>query len=84
MQNVYKNIEEYNISKKRKIVFDDTIADTTNKKLNSVVTKLFIRGRKLNISIVFITKSYFKVSKKKFYPLFIMKIQIKEKFSKLH
>ena len=82
MQNVYKNIEEYNISKKRKIVFDDTIADTTNKKLNSVVTKLFIRGRKLNISIVFITKSYFKVSK--FYPLFIMKIQIKEKFSKLH
>ena len=64
MQNVYKNIEEYNISKKRKIVFDDTIADTTNKKLNSVVTKLFIRGRKLNISIVFITKSYFKVSKK--------------------
>ena len=66
MQNVYKNIEEYNISKKRKIVFDDTIADTTNKKLNSVVTKLFIRGRKLNISIAFITKSYFKVSKKNF------------------
>ena len=81
MQNVYKNIEEYNISKKRKIVFDDTIADTTNKKLNSVVTKLFIRGRKLNISIVFITKSYFKVSK--FYPLFIMKIPNKREIQQI-
>ena len=83
MQNVYKNIEEYNISKKRKIVFDDTIPDTTNKKLNSVVTKLFIRGRKLNISIVFITKSYFKVSKKKFYPLFIMKIPNKREIQQI-
>ena len=48
MQDVYKNIEEYNIGKKRKmlIVFDDMIADMiTNKKLNSVVTELFIRGR---------------------------------------
>ena len=34
-----------------------------NKKLNSVVTKLFIRGRKLNISLVFITQSYFKIPK---------------------
>ena len=34
-----------------------------NKKLNSVITELFIRGRKLNISLVFITKSYFKVPK---------------------
>ena len=34
-----------------------------NKKLNSTVTKLFIRGRKLNISLVFITQSYFKVPK---------------------
>ena len=58
MQDVYKNIEEYNINKKRKIliVFDDLIADiiNNNKKLNSVVMELFIRGRKLNISIVFI------------------------------
>ena len=64
MQDVYKNIEEYNIGKKRKIliVFDDMIADMiNNKKLNSIVTELFIRGRKLNISIVFITQSYFKV-----------------------
>ena len=34
-----------------------------NRKLNSVVTEMFIRGRKLNISLVFITQSYFKVSK---------------------
>ena len=66
MQNVYKNIEDYNSRKKRKVltVFDDLIADTiNNKRLNPVVTELFIRGRKLNISIVLITKSYFKVPK---------------------
>ena len=66
VQDVYKNIDEYNIDKERKIltVFDDVIADMINdKKLNSVVTKLFIRGRKLNISLVFITQSYFKVPK---------------------
>ena len=54
MQDVYKNIEEYNIGTKRKIliVFDDIIADMIdNKKLNLVVTELFIRGRKLNISL---------------------------------
>ena len=44
------------------IVFDDMIADMIyNKKLNSIVTELFIRGTKLNISLVFITQSYFKV-----------------------
>ena len=66
MQDVYKNIEEYNLGKKRKvlIVLDDMIADMIdNKKLNPVVTELFIRGRKLYISIVFITQSYFKVPK---------------------
>ena len=63
MQDVYKNIDEYNADKERRIfiVFDDMTAMINNKKLNSVVTKLFIRGRKLNISIAFITKSYFKV-----------------------
>ena len=61
MQDVYKNIEDYNPIL---IVFDDMIADIINKnKLNAVVTELFIRGRKLNISIVFITQSYFKVPK---------------------
>ena len=52
--------------KKRKllIVFDDMIADMiNNKRLNPIVTELFIRGRKLNISIVIITQSYFKVPK---------------------
>ena len=66
MQNVYKNIKEYNLGKKRKIliVFVDMITDMiNNKKLNPIVTELFIRGRKLNISIVFITQSYFKVPK---------------------
>ena len=64
-QDVYKIIEEYNL-KKRKIliVFDDMIADIiNNKKLNPVVTELFIRGRKLNVSFVFVTQSYFKVPK---------------------
>ena len=54
---IYKKIEEYNPNRKRKIlnVFDDMIGDMlSNKKLNPVVTELFIRGRKLNISLVFI------------------------------
>ena len=66
MQVVYKNIDEYNVDKDRKIliVFDDMIVDMINdKKLNSIVTELFIRCRKLNISHVFITQSYFKVPK---------------------
>ena len=66
MQDVYKNIEDYNPIKKREvlIVFDDMFADMiNNNKLNPVVTEVFIRGRKLNISIVFITQSYFKVPK---------------------
>ena len=60
------NIEVYNPIKKRKvlIVFDDMIADMiNNNKLNPIVTELFIRGRKLNISIAFIMQSYFKVPK---------------------
>ena len=66
MQDVYKNIEDYNPIKKRKvsIIFDDMIADMiNNNKLNPIVTESFIRGRKLNIFIVFITQSYFKVPK---------------------
>ena len=66
MHEVYKNINDYNIDKDRKIliVFDNMIADVIkNKKLNSIVTELFIRGRKINISFVFITQSYFKVPK---------------------
>ena len=66
MRNVHKNIDDYNPNQENKIliVFDDMIADMIhNKKLNSIVTELFIRGRKLNISLVFITQSYFKVPK---------------------
>ena len=60
MQDVYKNIDECDIDKERKILiaFDDMIADRINNlKLNSIITELFIRGRKLNISLVFITQS---------------------------
>ena len=66
MQDVYKNIDEYNVDKEHKIliVFDDMTAYMINdKKLNSVVPELFIRGRKLNIPLAFITQSYFKVPK---------------------
>ena len=66
MHNVYKNIDKYNPDKENKvlIVFDDMIADMiNNKKLNSIVTEIFIRCRKLNISLVFISQSYFKVPK---------------------
>ena len=66
MQDLYEKINEYNPGKKCKILiaFDDMIADViNNKKLNSVVSEQFIRRRKLNISLVFITQSYFKVPK---------------------
>ena len=64
----YKNIEAKNPNKKRKkfIFSDDMIADMlSNKTPNPIVTELFIRGRKLNISFVFITQSYFAVPKNK-------------------
>ena len=89
MQDVYKNIEEYNLGKKSKvlIVFDDMIADMiNNKKLNPIVTELFIRCRKLNISIVFITQSYFKVPKDvrlNSKHLFIMKIPNKRELQQI-
>ena len=66
MHDVYRNINDYNPDKENKIliVFDDMTTDMIkNKKLNSIVTELFIRGRKLNISFVFIMQSYFKVPK---------------------
>ena len=66
MDRIYKNIEECNPNKKRKIlnVFDDMIADMlNNKKLNPIVTELFIRGRRLNISLIFIIQYYFAVPK---------------------
>ena len=58
MDDIYKSIEEYDLNKKRKIVvvFDDMIVDMlSNKKFNLIVTELFIRGRKLNTSLAFLT-----------------------------
>ena len=76
MNDRYKNIEEYNPNKEYKILimFDDMIADMlNNKKLYPIITLSFVRDRKLNISLVFITQSCFDVPKKyqtKFYTSF--------------
>ena len=89
IQDVYENIKDYNPIKKRKIliVFDDMIADMiNNNKLNSIVTELLIRGRKLNISIVFIAQSYFKLPKDvrlNSTHFFIMKIPNKRELQQL-
>ena len=85
---VNKKINDYNPDKENMIliVFHDMIADMIhNKKLNSIVIELFIRGRKLNISLVFITQSYFKVPKdvKLNTTHLSQKFQIKENFNKL-
>ena len=63
MDDNYKNIAKYNPNSERKILITfDMIADMlSNKKLYPIVTELFIRGRKLNISLVFIAQSYFAV-----------------------
>ena len=74
------------IKKKTLIVFDDMIVDMIHyKNLNSIVTELFIRGRKLNISLVFITQSYLKVPKdvRLNTSHLLQKFQIKENFNKL-
>ena len=66
MDNIYKNTEEYNPNKKCKtsLLLDNMIVDTlSNKKLNPIVTELFIRGKILNISLIFITQSYFAIVK---------------------
>ena len=66
INDVYANIDNYNLKRKRKIliVFDDMIVDImTNKSFQSIIKELFIRCRKINISFVFITQSYFSVPK---------------------
>ena len=66
MDDVYENIDDYNSSRKRKIliVFDDMIADImTNKKFQAIIKELFVRCRKRKISLVFISQSYFPVPK---------------------
>ena len=89
MDDIYKNIEEHNPSKKRKIliVFDDIIADIlSSKKLNPIVTQFFIRGRKLYTSLVFITQFYFAVPKNISLNLthyFVMKIPNKRELQQI-
>ena len=66
MDDVFTNIDDYNKKRKRKllIVFDDMIADImSSKKFKAIIKELFIRCRKLNISIVFMTQSYFRTPK---------------------
>ena len=66
MDNVYENIDEYNPTRKRKIliVFDNMIADiVTNKKFQAIIKDLFIRCRTLSIPVVFITQSCFSAPK---------------------
>ena len=66
MNGVYDNTNDYNSNRRKKIliVFDDLIADImTNKTFQAIIRDLFIRCRKLNISLAFITQSYFSVTK---------------------
>ena len=66
MDDIYENIKEYNINKKHKVLIAfDMIADMLrNKRVNPIVTELFITSRKLNISPLFMIQSYFVVPKK--------------------
>ena len=66
MDDVYENINDFNPIRKRKklIVFDDMIADImTNRRFQAIIKELFVRCKKLNISLVFISQSYFSVPK---------------------
>ena len=89
MQDVYKSIEYYNWEKGNEvlIVFFNMIANMIkNKKLNSAVTELFTRSRKLNCSVVFITQSYFEVPKEvrlNTMHFFIMKIPNREELQQI-
>ena len=66
MDDVYENVDDYISNRKRKIliVFEDMIGDImSNKRFQAIIKELFIRCRKINISLVFITQSYFSVAK---------------------
>ena len=90
MVDIYENTAEYNAFKKREtiIVFDDMIADMlSNKKLNIKGTESFIRGRKLNISHIFITQSDFAMPesiRRHSTHYFIMKTPTNKNFNKFH
>ena len=89
IDDVYENLEDYNPTKKRRvlIVFDDMIADMkSNKKLSHIAAELFLRGRKFNISLVFISQSYLEVHKTIRLDIthyFIMKIPDKREFQQI-
>ena len=89
IDNVYENLADYNPTKKRKvlIVFDRKIAEVkAKKKLRPTIAELFLRGRKLNISLVFISQIYFKVLKtigRNVTHYFIMKIPHKTELQKI-
>ena len=89
MDDIYKNIEEHNSNKKWKIliVFDDMTADIlSNKNLNPIVAELFIRGRKLSISL-FLSQSYFAVPKNirlNSTHYIVLKVPNKRELNKLH
>ena len=89
IDNIYKNTEECNPNKKRKmlLVFDDMIADMfSNKKVNLLLTELFIKGRKLKISLVFVTQCYFAAPKNirlNSTHYFIMKIENKRQLQQI-
>ena len=89
MDDVYENTEAYNANNERKILidFDYMIADVlSNKKLNLIVTELFIMGKKLNFFcfyhtiLFYCTKKYYT----KFYTILLRKFQINESFKKSH
>ena len=89
MDDVSENIDDYNPTRKRKILvlFDDMIAYiVANKKFQAIIKELFNRCRKLNISLVFISQSYYSIPKEirlttTYY--FIMKINNKKENYKI-
>ena len=89
MDDVYENINDYNLNRRKQIliVFDDMIADImTNKKFQAIIKELFIRCRKINISLAFITQSYFSVPQDvrlKSTHYFIMKINNKRELQNI-
>ena len=86
MDDVHNKIDDYNPTRKRKIliVFDDLIADImTNKKFQAIIKELFIRYRKLNIPLVFVTQSFF-CSKRSSTHYLIMKIHNKRELQQIN
>ena len=90
MDDIYKNIEEYNPNKEGKIltVFDDIIADMlSSKSLQQIIAWLFTKGRKRSISLVFIMQSYFATLKNariNSTHFLLCKFQANESFNKFH